>query len=128
MTDITGFGLMGHGREMAMGSGVTLEIDAAKVPVIGGALDAIRAGAIPGGLISNREFAECMVADAEGTSIPDELRKLMYDPQTSGGLLISVSAERATDMIASLCDAEVDAVQIGRVLESSSENLAIILR
>jgi len=130
MTDITGFGLMGHGREMAIGSGVTLEIETVKIPVIEGALDAIRAGAIPGGLVSNREFAECMVADAEGASIPNEVRALMYDPQTSGGLLISVSEEQANELVAALRGAGVGAVKIGRVLESSvtSENPAIVLK
>jgi len=130
MTDITGFGLMGHGREMAVGSGVTLEIDTAEVPLIEGALDAIRIGAIPGGLLSNRDFAECMVADAESAAIADELRKLMYDPQTSGGLLISVSGEEAAQLLSSLRDAEVNAVQIGRVIELSQErgNAAVVLR
>jgi selenide, water dikinase len=130
MTDITGFGLMGHAREMAVGSGVTLEIETAKVPVIEGALGAIKMGAIPGGLVSNREFAECMVADAEGASISEELRKLVYDPQTSGGLLISVSAEEAGLLLDSLRDAGVDAVQIGRVLKSPHErgNVAIVLK
>jgi len=130
MTDITGFGLMGHGREMAVGSGVTLEIETSKVPLIDGAVNAIRIGAIPGGLISNRDFAECMVADAEGSAISEELRKLMYDPQTSGGLLISVSSEEAGQLLSSLHDAEVHAVQIGTVIESSQErgNAAIILK
>jgi selenide, water dikinase len=130
MTDITGFGLMGHGREMAVGSGVTLEIETARVPLIEGALNAIRIGAIPGGLISNREFAECVVADAGGAAISDELRNLMYDPQTSGGLLISVSSEEAGQLLSSLRDARVNAVQIGSVIESSQErgNAAIILK
>jgi selenide, water dikinase len=130
MTDITGFGLMGHGREMAVGSGVTLEIETAAVPVIEGALSAVRIGAIPGGLISNREFAECMVADEEDAEISDELRKLMYDPQTSGGLLISVSREEAGQLLSSLRDAGVAAVQIGSVIESSQErgNAAIVLK
>jgi selenide, water dikinase len=130
MTDITGFGLMGHGREMAVGSRVTLEIETAKVPIIEGALEAIKAGAIPGGLTSNREFAECMVVDQQGALISDELRHLMYDPQTSGGLLISISAEQSVELIESLGEAGVDAVQIGRVLEPSSErgNTAIVLK
>jgi selenide, water dikinase len=130
MTDITGFGLMGHGREMAMGSGVTLEIETARVPVIEGALDAVRAGAIPGGLLSNREFAECIVADADGSNIPAELRMLMYDPQTSGGLLISAAAEQATELMSALREAGVGAVRIGRVRESPNGggNPAIVLK
>jgi selenide, water dikinase len=129
MTDITGFGLMGHGREMAVGSAVMLEIETAKVPVIDGALEAIKVGAIPGGLVSNREFAECMVADSAGSAVSNELRKLMYDPQTSGGLLISVLAEEAAHLIDSLRDGGVYAVQIGRVRESLHErgNPAIVL-
>jgi selenide, water dikinase len=130
MTDITGFGLMGHGREMAMGSGVTLEIETARVPVIEGALDAVRAGAIPGGLLSNREFAECIVADADDSNIPAELRMLMYDPQTSGGLLISAAAEQATELMSALREAGVGAVRIGRVRESPNGggNPAIVLK
>jgi selenide, water dikinase len=130
MTDITGFGLMGHGREMAVGSGVTLEIETARVPVIEGALDAVRAGAIPGGLLSNREFAECIVADADDSNIPAELRMLMYDPQTSGGLLISAAAEQATELMSALREAGVGAVRIGRVRESPNGggNPAIVLK
>lgn len=121
MTDITGFGLMGHGREMAVGSGVTLEIETARVPLIEGALDAVRAGAIPGGLISNRDFAECMVEDAEDATIPEELRMLMYDPQTSGGLLISVAAQESTLLMDALQQAGLHPSQIGRVIKSSRE-------
>jgi selenide, water dikinase len=130
MTDITGFGLMGHGREMAVGSGVTLEIETARVPRIPGALDAIRLGAIPGGLVSNREFAECMVADTEDTDIPEDVRKLMYDPQTSGGLLISVAGEDAIELMKRLREAGVPAAEIGRVIESLREpgNPAIVLK
>jgi selenide,water dikinase len=115
MTDITGFGLMGHGREMAMGSGVMLEIEAARVPLIDGALDAVRVGAIPGGLLSNREFAECLVADAPESRIPDDLRSLLYDPQTSGGLLISVASESAVELLGSLQGTGLPAAIIGRV-------------
>ncbi len=115
ITDITGFGLMGHGREMALGSGVTLEIDTARVPLIEGALDAVRVGAIPGGLVANREFAECLVEDSPESHIPDDLRALLYDPQTSGGLLISVAPESAPELLASLQGAGVPAAIIGRV-------------
>ena len=130
MTDITGFGLMGHGREMAVGSGVTLEVDTASVPQIAGALDAVRLGAIPGGLLSNREFAECMVEDPEGSSVPDDLRKLMYDPQTSGGLLIAVDREHAARLLDSLRDAGVAAAQVGKIIASLREpgNPAIVLK
>jgi selenide,water dikinase len=128
MTDITGFGLMGHGREMAVGSGVTLVIEATSVPQIFGAMEAIRFGAIPGGLISNREFAECMVAEAEGSRIEEDLRKLMYDPQTSGGLLISVAQGDAAELFASLRSARIPAAKIGKVLAQQDGGPAIILK
>ncbi|HXS76389.1 MAG TPA: selenide, water dikinase SelD [Terracidiphilus sp.] len=130
MTDITGFGLMGHGREMAVGSGVTLEIETARVPLLEGALEAVRAGAIPGGLISNREFAECMVQDQPGAEIEENVRKLMFDPQTSGGLLISVVDDEASTLLDALRVAGVAGVQIGRVIEQLQErgNPSIILK
>lgn len=87
-TDITGFGLIGHAREMALASNVTLEIDTNAVPLLPGALRYAAEGAQPGGLKNNREFAgECV--KARGV-IPAELEALLYDPQTSGGLLLSL--------------------------------------
>src|SRR5580700_603811 len=98
MTDVTGFGLMGHGRELALGSGVTIEIEVEAVPRIEGALQAIHLGAIPAGLLANRDFAECVSADAPGSQIADDVRALLYDPQTAGGLLISVAPDRADEI------------------------------
>lgn len=131
ITDITGFGLMGHGREMALGSGVTLEFEAASVPLIEGAVDAVRAGAIPGGLISNREFAECLVQSAPESEISKELYTLLYDPQTSGGLLISVGSVSAPQLLLSLQASAVPAAIIGRVTGpflEGSDAPAIVLR
>jgi selenide, water dikinase len=116
MTDVTGFGLMGHGREVALGSGMTLEIIVDQVPRIEGALDAIYLGTIPAGLLANREFAECISADAPGSKIPDDLRTLLYDPQTAGGLLISVAPEEADKVLGSLQSAGVNAAVVGSVL------------
>jgi len=115
MTDITGFGLIGHGREMAIASGVTLEIEVEAVPRIDGALEAVRLGTIPAGLLANRDFAECIIAEAPGSNIPDELRTLMFDPQTSGPLLISISAESSELLRKALRDAGIAAERIGRV-------------
>ncbi len=131
ITDITGFGLMGHGREMAIGSGVTLEFDTSCVPFIDGALDAVRVGAIPGGLISNREFAECLVEDFPASQIPDDVRALLYDPQTSGGLLISVASADVGGLVTSLQEAGIPAVMIGRASGPFTEGVgapAIFLR
>jgi selenide,water dikinase len=106
MTDVTGFGLMGHGREMAMASGVRLLIETGRVNLLEGAIEAARVGAIPGGLISNREFAECFVEEAG--EIAPEVRALMFDPQTSGGLLISVAVEDAEGLVAALRNVGVE--------------------
>ena len=93
LTDVTGFGLIGHAREMALASNVSLRFHIHQIPVIEGALDCIRAGDIPGGLKNNRDFAECTVGYDE--AIPEELRTILFDPQTAGGLLIAVAAEHA---------------------------------
>jgi len=116
MTDVTGFGLMGHSRELALGSGMTLEIIVDQVPRIEGALEAIHLGAVPAGLLANREFAECVSADVPGSEIPDDLRTLLYDPQTAGGLLISVAPMNADAVLRSLWLAGMNAAKIGSVL------------
>lgn len=96
-TDITGFGLLGHAREMALASNVTLEIALDALPLLPGARQAIAAGAIPGGLKNNQAFAECDVFAAEG--LDPALHTLCYDPQTSGGLLISLPAADARHLM-----------------------------
>ena len=114
LTDVTGFGLIGHAREMALASDVSLVFQSANIAVLDGALDCIRAGYIPGGLKANREFAECLVE--YDPSVPADIRTLLFDPQTAGGLLISVSAEDAGALTRALQDAGVSAVEIGEVL------------
>jgi selenide,water dikinase len=93
-TDVTGFGLLGHAREMAIASHVTLEIEHASIEFLPGALDYAQQGALPGGLNNNRAFAECAVA-VRG-EIEESVLALLYDPQTSGGLLISVPQATAS--------------------------------
>ncbi len=114
LTDVTGFGLIGHSREMALASDVSLVFQSAIIPVLEGALDCIRAGYIPGGLKANRDFAECLVG--YDPSVPADIRTLLFDPQTAGGLLISVSTEDAGPLRRALQDAGVPAVEIGEVL------------
>ena len=116
MTDVTGFGLMGHGRELVLGSGMAIEIVVNQVPRIEGALNAVHAGAIPAGLLANRDFAECISADADGSQVPDDVRMLLYDPQTAGGLLIAVAPENANTLLGSLRSAGLNAAKIGSVL------------
>ena len=115
LTDVTGFGLLGHAREMALASdNVSLHFHSSRIPLLEGALDCIRAGHIPGGLKANREFAECMVEYEAG--VPEELKTILFDPQTAGGLLISVAANSANDLTRALIAAGVPAAEIGEVL------------
>jgi selenide,water dikinase len=114
LTDVTGFGLIGHAREMAFASGVSLRFRASQIPLLEGALDCVRAGDIPGGLKNNRDFAECVVSYEEG--IPEEVKTVLFDPQTAGGLLISVAAENSAALIKALKTAGVPAVEVGEVL------------
>ena len=118
VTDVTGFGLIGHAREMAMASKVSLRIDTARIPLLPGALECVRQGWIPGGLKSNREFAECVVAygdpqAASGNVVPEEVRTMLFDPQTSGGLLIAVAGAGAEKLLRELAAGGVPAVMIG---------------
>ena len=123
LTDVTGFGLIGHARELALASNVGLILNSANIPILEGALDCIRAGYIPGGLIANRDFAECMVTYAE--TVPAEIRTLLFDPQTAGGLLISVAAADADALTKALHDAKVPAVEIGEVVAATKPLISV---
>jgi len=112
MTDVTGFGLIGHLREMVLASEVSTYISSEKVPLLEGALECVRAGYIPAGLRNNREFAECLV-EYDDQGIPEEVRALLFDPQTAGGLLISTPDGSA--LTSALRKAGVAAEQIGEV-------------
>jgi selenide,water dikinase len=119
-TDVTGFGLIGHSREMALASGVTLEIEVDRLRFLDGALEYARLGAIPGGLTNNREFASCVVETAR--DIAPDIEDLLYDPQTSGGLLISLPEADA----AALASAYLEAYAIGRVLTRQAKPIRLI--
>jgi selenide,water dikinase len=119
-TDVTGFGLIGHAREMALASSVTLEIEVDCIRFLPGAVEYARAGAIPGGLINNRDFASCVVEHAR--AIPEEIENLLYDPQTSGGLLISLPEKDAAELTQSL----EGAYRIGRALARAGKPIRLI--
>ena len=119
-TDVTGFGLIGHAREMAVASEVTLEIDPAAVRFLPGALDYAKQGAMPGGLKNNREYASCAVEVTR--EIPAEVENLLYDPQTSGGLLISLPEKDAVQLEQKL----PEAYRIGRVIARSDKPIHLI--
>ena len=115
LTDITGFGLIGHLREMLLASdGVSARIAASTVPLLDGAMECVRAGHIPGGLKANRDFAECIVSC--DSAVSDDLRTILFDPQTAGGLLAAVAPEAAEDLLNRLSVAGVPAVEIGEVV------------
>ncbi len=119
-TDVTGFGLLGHAREVALAGGVTLEIDAASGPLLPGAAEYARLGALPGGLRNNREFVSCAVETAR--ELPAEIEALLYDPQTSGGLLICLPHADAAALLGRL----PEACRIGCVLERREKPLRIV--
>jgi len=123
MTDITGFGLIGHARELALASNISLRICAGRIPLLEGALDCVRAGHIPGGLKANREFAECVVGYED--EIPEEVKTILFDPQTAGGLLIVVASEDAAELNRDLNAAGILAVEIGEVLPVSKPLITI---
>jgi selenide, water dikinase len=108
VTDVTGFGLLGHAHEMATRSGVRIEIDAARMPAIDGALDAARAGVSTVGTRNNRAYAAAGVGD-----VAPELVELAHDPQTSGGLLISIPPEQGPALEAEFARAELFLARIG---------------
>jgi selenide,water dikinase len=99
---------------MVLASEVSARIFAGRVPLLDGALECVRAGHVPGGLKNNRDFAECMVEYDDG--VPDDLRSLLFDPQTAGGLLISVEGSDKDRMLSGMKAADVPAVQIGEIL------------
>ncbi len=115
-TDISGYGLMGHAMEMARGSGVSLVIDSSMVPVLPGAMElAGDSSNRPGSLKRNREYIEAEVTVSEGVDSIREL--LLYDPQTSGGLLFSVPAASVERLIWELGERGAGAARIGRTVE-----------
>jgi selenide,water dikinase len=130
VTDITGFGLLGHAREMALGDPaagvqpVSLEFEFAAVPLLPDALEAARAGMIPGGLKNNREFLGDCVGFA--ANVPEENRALLYDPQTSGGLLVAIATDCAEKAIAALQVHGVFAKRVGRVRPKTSPLISVI--
>jgi len=123
-TDITGFGLIGHAREMALGSAVSIHIYSDRVPLLEGALECVRAGCIPGGLKANREFAECVVGYEPG--VAEDVRTILFDPQTAGGLLLSVAREDVAPMLGALQACDIAAAEIGEVLPQEKPLIRVL--
>ena len=122
-TDITGFGLLGHASEMAAASQCTLEIEASVVPFLEGARDLVD-GNVPGGGRTNRQhFSEHISIDAR---VPSAVVDLLFDPQTSGGLLIAAAAGHAAALIDALRAAAVPAIRIGRAERFDAVRIRVV--
>jgi selenide,water dikinase len=122
-TDITGFGLIGHAAEMALASGCTIEIDSAAVPLLPGARELAR-GNVPGGGRTNAQHFSGTTEIA--STVDDDLALLLYDPQTSGGLLAAVDPAASGDAIQVVSNEGVQVVAIGRVVRAGTA--AIVVR
>jgi selenide, water dikinase len=130
VTDVTGFSFLGHAREMALGdpsNGIqpaSLEIRHDAFRLLPGALDAVRAGMIPGGLNNNRDFIGDCVGFEE--SVPEEYRAILFDPQTSGGLLVAIAPGTEQSALDCFERRNVKATRVGRVLKKSSPLLHVV--
>lgn len=122
-TDITGFGLLGHVYEMASASGVEVEIDHQRIPLLPDAAAAASMGLVPAGAYANRNYLQQVYFDS---SVPVNIQDLCFDPQTSGGLLFSLPEEYAAELLRDLQAAGVNAAaRIGRISGSGRGNIRV---
>ena len=122
-TDVTGFSLMGHSCEMAEASGVTLEVDAASVPLMARAREMAALGLIPAGAYRNRDFFGPRMALAE--ALPLDLTDVLFDPQTSGGLLLALPELDAERLVDALRDEGLPAAVIGRAVLRGEKSVVV---
>ena len=122
-TDITGFGLLGHAYEMSAASGVEMQIDSGAVPLLPDAAAAATMGLVPAGAYSNREYLKLISFDS---GVPVNIQDLLFDPQTSGGLLISLPAEQAESIVQAMKFAGVAAATcIGKVVKKGKGQINV---
>lgn len=122
-TDVTGFGLLGHSLEMAEGSGVTVKLNVDKIPVIKGVRELAKMGLIPAGAYANKRFIGDKVLFGE--NVDEEIKDILYDPQTSGGLLISVRADMLDVLMKELEGNATEYAIIGEVVEKQDHSLIV---
>jgi selenide,water dikinase len=122
-TDVTGFGLLGHALEMAQASGVTFEIESSSVPIIEGTLELAGRGLVTGGGKLNREFVGENALLSK--SIDDDMVSLLFDPQTAGGLLISIPQESSGAFVSRLQQDYPSTTIIGRVVERGKNAITV---
>jgi selenide,water dikinase len=124
MTDVTGFGLLGHLRELTHASGVSARVCAEAVPVIAGALELLAEGnALSGGTRRNLEFLERFTTVA--SSVPQERAAVLFDAMTSGGLLVATPPERADEMEEALTSAAPATARIGELAAGRPGRIAV---
>jgi selenide,water dikinase len=123
-TDITGFGLAGHLSEIVVQSGVTAEVYFDLIPVFDGVFDLVRKGVVPGGIERNREYASQYVVAREG--INEERQAVFFDPQTSGGLLISIDGKKGEELVSRLKERGIgQAAIIGKIVSKSKGKIIL---
>jgi selenide,water dikinase len=122
-TDVTGFGLLGHGLEMARASGTRFACETSSVPALAGALDLARAGVETGGAAHNRRFVAPSLE--VGAGVPPELVTLAHDPQTSGGLLAAIPREAIEGLRKELVSAGLEHWPVGRVEQSETPGVRL---
>ena len=123
-TDITGFGLLGHLAEMVEDSGMALRLDSSQIPILPEAIEYAKMGMMPGGTFKNKEFRLGMIEFSSG--VDPLIRDILFDPQTSGGLMICVKREQADALVSKLIDEGVAASKIiGEVISSPVEKIFV---
>ena len=123
-TDITGFGLLGHLAEMVEDSGMALQLDSSQIPILPEAIEYAKMGMMPGGTFKNKEFRLGMIEFSSG--VDPLIQDILFDPQTSGGLMICVKREQADALVSKLIDEGVAASKIiGEVISSPVEKIFV---
>lgn len=124
-TDITGFGLVGHAVEMARGSGVTITLRTKSIPLLPGVKELAAMGLIPAGAYANRDYFGAMAHFADEDT-PPEIRAILYDPQTSGGLLIAIEKSKVDSLMEEMEKMGVAAAVVGTVRQKEAAAVEII--
>jgi selenide,water dikinase len=123
-TDVTGFGLLGHALEVAKASNVSIEINSKEVPILEGAIDMAQMGIIPAGMYRNKDYVG---KDVKMKDIETLVEDILYDPQTSGGLLVSVNPNLANMLVEDMKkNGSIEAKIIGEVKSRGDKYITVI--
>lgn len=123
LTDITGFGLLGHALEMATGSSVTIRINHRNIPIVSKALEYAKMGLVPAGAYANRGYIGDNVFINE--DVPKDMEDILFDPQTSGGLLISIPKEKGEQLLEELKSTPTKFALVGEVVEKKEHYIIV---